>query len=487
MKILTKLLAISMCFALTSCGSVGKKAVSDVGGYSENSGNSQYSENSDSTENSVDVSVQSEKKENTILTYATYTEINYGLQEMIDNFNNENNGYQIVVKDYSDELSYENPEMKAGASEESLSAVQMEIVQDVINGEIDIVNSNIFPDRISFDSLKNKGAFVNLYTFMENDPDINCSTLNENILHLFEYDGELYDLPTFFAINTLIGDSQYVGTKENWTFDEFVSYWEKMPEGSTIAGSREKHQVFFTILRNILEDFIDYKNGKAYFDSPEFAESLEFCNRFDYAPIGTKNELDSTSPDFVQNCFITGIWSFHRYVEENDTLVGYPSSDGTGAYVTVTDYDFAVNRNSSDERQQGAWQFIRKFADEEYQTKYYAYYDDNVIEPFYYEESGIPINNKVFEEMSLKIMKGEIYSSVMSVEGNPYDIGLPTQAEYNRLLDYINSIKYYKVEDYSLWTILDDDIDAYFSGEKTLEETVEIIQSRTSILASEKS
>ncbi|MDE5854988.1 MAG: hypothetical protein K2H19_08015, partial [Ruminococcus sp.] len=268
----------------------------------------------------------------------------------------------------------------------------------------------------------------------------------------------------------------------------FVSHWEQMPDGSTIAGHTEKFYVYINILRNTLEEFVDYKNGTASFDSPEFIELLEFCNSFDYAERGIKGDTDFNSPNFVTPHPILGIWNFHQFIKETDTLVGYPSSDGTGAYIdTSHSYNFAINKSSSAEKQEGAWNFIRRFADEEYQTSEYVYYDDSGKEAFYHDEAGIPINDNVFEKMSKEIMDGKIYSSIISSQGQEYDIGLPTQEEYNRLVKYISNVKRKKIIDNSLWRIIDDDIDAYFKGEKTIEETVEIIQNRVSIMVSEKS
>ena len=40
--------------------------------------------------------------------------------------------------------------------------------------------------------------------------------------------------------------------------------------------------------------------------------------------------------------------------------------------------------------------------------------------------------------------------------------------------------------DNDLWKIINDEILAYFNGEKTVEETVEMIQNRVSIMLSER-
>ena len=159
---------------------------------------------------------------------------------------------------------------------------------DIMKGGIvDILPASSIPDRGgTFDILAAKGAFADLYTFMEKDPEINTSTLNSHVLSLFENEGELPFLITGYSIETLYGEERYVGTGTNWTFDEFVRKWEEMPEGSAIAGHNTRNYIYYTVLRRNITSFIDYRNGVCSFDSPEFIRMLDFIGTF--APAGNE-------------------------------------------------------------------------------------------------------------------------------------------------------------------------------------------------------
>ncbi len=100
------------------------------------------SESITSNSENTTVSSPSDKKGEIELTYAYYNELGNEFNKMVKTFNEEENGCKIVLKDYSDMLVYENPEFKAGITEESRAALKVEMYQDIIKGEIDIVDSS---------------------------------------------------------------------------------------------------------------------------------------------------------------------------------------------------------------------------------------------------------------------------------------------------------------------------------------------------------
>ncbi len=330
-----------------------------------------------------------------------------------------------------------------------------------------------------------------MYQFMENDPDVNRSILNETVLKLNEIDGKLYSMPTYFGINTMIGETQYVGTEENWTFEELKNCWEQMPEGATIGGHKTKDYVYMVLLRNMLHEFVDYKNGTASFDSPKFREILQFCNdNFATLDYGWGSvPIDFNSPMLINDFPIHGIMKYYEYTKGENTLVGYPSNDGRGAYIEQhINYNFAINAGISAEKQECAWQFIRRFYDYDYQLdQYNPKFDDGKGGFFYQEEVGIPINNKAFEEGARQIINGEIYSAVITQQGVEVNNGLPTQEDYEGLVEYIKTVNMVETRIHDdLWQIIQDEIYSYFAGGQDIDTTIDHIQNRASIMVSEK-
>ncbi len=178
-----------------------------------------------------------EKSEPITLNYAVVGQVAPEEYELIKKFNEADNVYVIVTKDYSEIAGAdENGQIVYDADRQS--SLKITLMQDIFSG---------------------RGAFIDLYKFMEKDSEVNTATLNNHVLELHETDGKLYTLPTYFTVETLIGQAQYVGDKEGWTLDELISHWEQMPEGSTIEGHTEKDYVYYAILRGMLDSFIDYK------------------------------------------------------------------------------------------------------------------------------------------------------------------------------------------------------------------------------------
>ena len=275
-----------MSFLLASCGNSVKK------------------DDSVSDSSSDTIHADNTQTESIVLTMAM-TGDSSGIEQAIREFNAEDNGYRIEIKQYSDQISDE--ELSYEESSKKYQYEDFGILQDIINSsEIDIVCNSSFFNESYYEILQNKGAFVDLYTFMENDGEVNTDTLDTHILDLNETDGKLYTLPVFYAINTLAGDSEYVGQKENWTFDEFVSHWNSMPAGSTIMGSNQKENVYPIVLRNNLDSFIDYENAMVHFDSPDFKKMLEFCNQFESSN-GQKGTYDHEAISFINPILATGI------------------------------------------------------------------------------------------------------------------------------------------------------------------------------------
>ena len=352
---------------------------------------------SDSTESNFSVSdnitVESnnsvEKNDDIILTFAMSGDSG-NIEKTIGQFNAADNGYQVQLKRYSE--SYDEDSNPIAQSAEEHQYQDLEILQDIMNTtDIDIVCNVSFGNEAYYDILQNKGAFADLYTFMASDPEINHNTLDTHILNINEINGKLYSMPTFYSVNTLCGDSQYVGTKENWTFDEFEEHWNAMPSGSTLTGAADKEAFFDVLLRYNLNSFVDYENAQVHFDSPEFKKILEFCNQFE-AKTGEKSIYDYDAPSMLSPVMVEGIMNASMFDQDNGkTCVGYPSNDGNGAYLSSSGFCFSICANISPERQKAAWEFIRTFVTEEWQIENAIPYvkDIGASEGYYSTEMGL--------------------------------------------------------------------------------------------------
>ena len=146
-------LAILMLSSLASCSDTVKKAEISTDSSSVNSSNNSQGESTQ------------EKKEDIILTMAMSGDPE-PLEKVIEEFNESDNGYQVQIKRYGGQLNDDGTINEL--TREQLQYKDIEILQDIMNTtNVDIVCNYSFTDMAYYSILQNKGAFVDLYTFME--------------------------------------------------------------------------------------------------------------------------------------------------------------------------------------------------------------------------------------------------------------------------------------------------------------------------------
>lgn len=402
-------MAMLMIFSLASCDDSVKKVENPI-------------------ENSSEIS-QAEKnnKEDVVITIALGVEPEPG---EFDEFNNADNGYRIEYvagrsrfDDNGDPMMY---------TTEEIQKQDFDLIQRIINeDDIDLVGAFSFSNPAYYEILKNKGAFVDLYEFMKDDPDVNPEKLNKHVLELCETDGHLYGLPSSYKVHTMIGKKEYVGDKQNWTIDEFLEHWNAMPDNATISGSRNAEAIYSTILRSNLTSYVDYAKAEVHFDSPDFRKLLEFCGSFE-SNHGEKSELDYNTPNFISTYEVTGFNSSllgYGYSGTNEklvshikdgeyTLVGYPDSDGQGAYIS-TNGEYSICSHSSKEKQSAAWEYIRQFCTEEYQQdhvvqKYEQYIDGEKLSAIHRKAVSLSITTPEKHQLR-EFATGNILTLLMKI------------------------------------------------------------------------
>lgn len=418
----------------------------------------------------------SENTEETVIHFAAANNSDY-INKAIKQFNEADNGYRIEVAEYDHTLD---------DNDNSLNLIDFDLTQKIINtNDIDLVISWAFAEESNYRILRQKGAFADMYKFMENDAEINTDTLNSHVLQLNEINGELCAIPTYYVAHTMIGSAEYVGTKTDWTIDEMIERWEQMPDNATINRARTKETVYYNLLRDNLEFYVDYENGTVNFDSDDFRKNLEFCNSFDYNN-REKTDYDLNAPDF---CDSANIFSFANRISEDGsekTFVGYPTPNGSGAYLRSFNESFSICASSDEKKQKGAWEFIRTFFTEEWQEENALSYSDR--SKGYASQNAFCMNNQANENIKNNIINKKYSPSTFESKGETYETYFPTLEECNTLEEYLNGIDRWGVNiDDEISNIVEEEAFAYFADEISIDECIDRIQNRASIWISEKS
>lgn len=407
-------------------------------------------------------------------------------------FNKANKDYRIKTVDYS---QYDNEENEYRGASQQLN-------QDLISGKApDIICSS----GMNMQSLASKGAFADLYEFIDKDSELNRESFVPNILTLGEYDGKLVSIPTSFSMQTLTGKTKYVGEKQNWTVDDMISAYENRPEDMGFSISDYKTNMFYMVFYSNLNSHIDYKNKTFTYDKAELVKFLEFINQFEDEPDwenmtpDEQSEWDDYQTSMIKDKYLiydAGIYDFRSFHEllagtfanEPVTFVGYPSSDGSGIKLSFDSNSFSIVSNSANK--DACWNFIRQFLTEDYQSPS----DDGNNKVW-----SFPVNQNAFDKLAEQSKSPRFWIDSETGEKNEYDttfwlgdkevkIGDCTDEEISQVKELISSVKTVPTNfnDYDLYEICNEEAQAFFKGDKSAEETADIIINRISIYIAEK-
>ncbi|MCM1529115.1 MAG: hypothetical protein NC093_03865 [Alistipes sp.] len=413
------------------------------------------------------------------------------ITKMVQKFNQENTDYRIRVEEYSKYYEWDEE------SQMTTNTPAKQLQKDLAAGkEVDIIMMN---DAALTNNLGSKGALVDMYQFMGKDGAPAKEDLVESVLKGMETDGKLYAMPFDFSVRTVVVKSKFF-SEENWTVDDLIEVYNNMPEGVSLYqyGDNTKQRAF-SALAVEGSSFLDYKNGTCSFDSPEFIKILEFADRFENRNDIADTDRDEYDDDWYSEqemalrndkALLYDMWlddprEYKRvrdgYFGDDVTLVGAPSTDGSGATMQV--YDSASIMSSSPSKD-ACWKFVSQYLTEDYQGGDEMYnlpilksafdkkLDETMSKPYWTDENG----------------KKQEYDDQIWLAGEEIKIKPLTQEERDYIADYILNAKFtnYYYDD-EIQSIINEEVEAFFAGEKSAQDAADIIQNRVSILISEKS
>ena len=173
-----------------------------------------------------------------------------------------------------------------------------------------------------------------------------------------------------------------------------------------------------------------------------------------------------------------------RYI----TFKGYPTEDGSvGSCFASGSRGIAMSTACKDK--EGAWSFMRQcllpVAEDQFYSQFYVNKADfekaieKSMEPNYeYDENG----NILLDENGDPL----VYKDTIWITGDQtIEMDKPTQADYDQFMELYNAIDRMYRYDENVYNIVNEQCGAYFSGDKSLEETASQIQSRVKLYVNE--
>lgn len=315
------------------------------------------------------------------------------------------------------------------------------------------------PDLILFNGEIDTSSkyFEDLYPYIDRDAELTRDSFLPNLLNSLEINGELHELWTGVQISTLVARASDVGDNTNMTVADYFRILDENDEYTAFFQSFMTGSNLLSWIANISSgEYIDWESGSCHFTDSSFAELLSWCK---YMAPEYEGEQANVYYDFsevvlsVETFFdATRLYVIRENMGEPFAFVGFPCNNGNGHYFSCA-YGCAAAIPVTSKNKEGAWEFIRNQLTESKQLSSYPL-------------DGMPVNYDALMRVSTELKDSELHEQFIELINNT-----------TKAICYGNQ---------QLQKIIVESGMAYLAGDKSLEETVNLIQSRVSIYVAEQ-
>lgn len=379
------------------------------------------------------------------------------ISDKITKYNRESTKYRVIPIEYFELYSWEE------ASDR--------LMMDIASGkDMDII------DIQSLDaSTLNSNALLDIYPLLTNDPDINLDDFYTNVFDAFKTkDGKLNYLCTSAAVVCMITRPEYLGDKGYVSIEDILELRKNNPNKS-IMEYGFKEGVLATLLQYGLDRFVDTENATCDFNSDAFTSLLELANSYpkdinweeydDWAMIQRGDILFST-------LYLYDVDTFKIYsalLGDDIAITGFPNNKKTGGVIMSNS---ALGICATSTKQGGAWDFIKSMLSEKIQDSF-AY------------SSGFPVRKSSFDKLLNAAMEGKNTSAFVGNGSLELELSPLTSKEADAIRKAYSEASKTLTIDEQLYTMILEEVDPFFEGQKSAKDVAAIIQSRVSIYLAE--
>lgn len=412
------------------------------------------------------------------------TQMDDMVSDAIFRFNESSSEYYIEVTDRYDKffatdgmMVFDSFDAKEEKLYEMKKALSDELTTDIMNGD----GPDILINTSSFGQLNNPNYLADL---SKSTGDLSSDKYFTNIIEGAKVNGTLYQMPVTFAIKGIQTDSKNAGSSgAGFTTAEYEQFLSGTLNGKDVITYGQT--VYFSTLFNAMSDtFI--KNGKADLGTPEFRELAEFV----------KNNVSETGKDWNESFdddfqidgdaftgnfvpdeaqFVThyGIYNFFYAASSMNgctDILGLPSTDGRGPMASA---NLSVAISSQAYNFDACNDFLKLLL------------SDDVQMNLAMADSGFTINRNAFRTACSEAVK--YYNTAAGQVSLAWEISGETPGKegtkfaedtVDTLEGIILSCSKMSSPDSEINIILVEEMPAYFTGQKDLDQVIKITQDR---------
>lgn len=401
-------------------------------------------------------------------------------------YNKSSDTHRIVLKDYSTYNTYED-----------YKAAYTQMNNDIISGSMpDILIVDSY--GMSIENYVSKGLLANIDELIAKDPELSQTEFLDNVFEAARVNGKLYEILPSFYVMTYVGKTSLVGDRTQWTMEEAQQVLSTMPEGAKLFGDMTRGGFFSQVMQMCGSDFIDVSTGKCNFDSAEFISLMEYAKELPEDTNGgdVAYAIEDNYDDWWANyqtqyrenrtllsyCYLSSfedmVYTINGSFGEDVSCVGFPNSSGQGSVVSYN-YDYVLAAGSAN--LDAAWEFMRYYLTEEYQSS------DN----FRWQ---LPVNKAQFDKQAERATKKPTYDNNGKEEEYDYTYWINDESividplnsqQLEKLKSFVSTVTKRAYYNEDVQNIINEEMDAFYKGQKSAKDVAGIIQSRAQIFVNE--
>lgn len=310
------------------------------------------------------------------------------------------------------------------------------------------------------------GAFEDLTPYIK-EKEMDDENYFMNLINLGKSEKGQFQIPLRVYFDVISFDKELVldsGIKPDENL-KTISYSDALEIGIALVDNTNRENTYLSIGNNgyevayrltmdNIDKFIDFDNKELNFDSKEFADILRYAKKLDEEGYFDKGTIDFYNMEYhfaYDIDFPNQAAAFALY-DDSIRYQSMPMCDKNGKALGRMSYDFGINSQS--QNKDLAWEFIYFLMSEEVQSM-----------PSFHMTG---INKAAFDATS------ERYAKMMISDEEYFEV-----ADYIKLLrSWYDQIEVGEFTDNYLKGLISEEINKYFEGVTTVEETGKNIQNR---------
>lgn len=303
---------------------------------------------------------------------------------------------------------------------------------------------------------------------------------------LGKVDERYFGMPYQFSVSTLVADKDVVGNRQHWNLKEAMQCMEQSGADTFIGQMDKDYSYYYLGLVTENAGFIDWENRASHLDGADSYELLEFVTR--YSRVDTEASVYGLEQLATGEC-LTGIVYFvtplmaqnvSEYLQGREVYIGFPTEGNTGGH-RITAEILEINRNSS--HTEGAMQFLEYLLSEEQQTRQ----ADLLLKEG--SVSSYPVRNDTLEKLFDDLReRAEVWAKAQEQGQDVWTEGTVltlTSEQYDALWEVLENAQVYSNDTEMVLDMLSEEAGAYWSGSKTAQQVMDILNNRVQLYLDE--